>query len=381
MRIEEHEWQTCREQLTAGFERKAPTMSTATTPKLKTSAMIASFADPGQKTSSAPFGHALVKAAQENDKIVGLTADLGKYTDMHIFAQAFPERFFQMGMAEQLLFGAAAGLAETGLVPFASTYSVFAARRAYDFLCLDAAEPNLNVNIVGGLPGLTTGYGPSHQATEDMAIFRGMPNLTIVDPCDSIDIEQAVPQLAASDGPTYLRLLRGNVPTVLDEYDYTLRTRQGQGPARRQRRRLRLQRADDHAGAAGRRAAGGTQRGRRRRPRPHDQAVRRRDGPRRAEHRPPRGHAGEPHRGGRPVRDCRLGRRHAPDWASGWCRWRCRTSSSTPAPCPPCTRGTGCPCSGSSPRCSPNSAEDRARDRQLPVPRRCAVPSLLTHQM
>ena len=191
------------------------------TPKLKTSAMIASFADPGQKTTSAPFGHALVKAAAENDRIVGLTADLGKYTDMHIFAAAYPERFFQMGMAEQLLLGAAAGFAETGLVPFASTYSVFATRRAYDFLALDAAEPNLNVNVVGGLPGLTTGYGPSHQATEDIAIFRGMPNLTIVDPCDSIDIEQAVPQLAADEGPSYLRLLRGNVPTVLDEYDYT----------------------------------------------------------------------------------------------------------------------------------------------------------------
>jgi transketolase len=188
--------------------------------KLKTSAMIASFADPGQKTTPAPFGHALVEAARRDDRIVGLTADLGKYTDMHIFAQAFPDRFFQMGMAEQLLFGAAAGMAETGLVPFASTYSVFAARRAYDFICLDIAEPNLNVNVVGGLPGLTTGYGPSHQATEDVAIFRGMPNLTIVDPCDSVDIEQAVPQLAEHPGPTYLRLLRGNVPTVLDEYDY-----------------------------------------------------------------------------------------------------------------------------------------------------------------
>src|SRR4029453_7401468 len=107
------------------------------------------------------------------------------------------------------------------LVPFPSPSSGFGARGAYDFLCLDIAEPNLNVNIIGGLPGLTTGYGPSHQATEDMAIFRGMPNLTIVDPCDSVDIEQAVPQLAASDGPSYLRLLRGNVPTVLDEYDYT----------------------------------------------------------------------------------------------------------------------------------------------------------------
>jgi transketolase len=187
---------------------------------LKTSAMIASFADPGQKTTPAPFGHALVQAARADERIVGMTADLGKYTDMHIFAREHPARFFQMGMAEQLLFGAAAGMAETGLVPFASTYSVFAARRAYDFICLDIAEPNLNVNVVGGLPGLTTGYGPSHQATEDIAIFRGMPNLTIVDPCDSVDIEQAVPQLAAHAGPTYLRLLRGNVPTVLDEYDY-----------------------------------------------------------------------------------------------------------------------------------------------------------------
>src|SRR5215212_7318351 len=187
---------------------------------LRTSAMIASFADPGQRTTPAPFGHALVAAAQADDRIVGLTADLGKYTDMHIFAKEFPQRYFQMGMAEQLLFGAAAGMAETGLVPFASTYSVFATRRAYDFICLDIAEPGLNVNIVGGLPGLTTGYGPSHQATEDVAIFRGIPGLTIVDPCDSVDIAQAVPQLADHDGPTYLRLLRGQVPTVLDEYGY-----------------------------------------------------------------------------------------------------------------------------------------------------------------
>lgn len=195
-------------------------MST-TTPKLKTSAMIASFADPGQKTAPAPFGHALADLAEHDERVVGLSADLAKYTDMHIFRDRHPERFFQMGMAEQLLFGAAAGMAEVGLVPFASTYSVFAARRAYDFVCLDIAEPNLNVNVVGGLPGLTTGYGPSHQATEDVAIFRGMPNLTIVDPCDSVDIAAAVPQLAAHDGPTYLRLLRGNVPTVLDEYGYT----------------------------------------------------------------------------------------------------------------------------------------------------------------
>ena len=188
--------------------------------RLTTSAVIASFADPGQRTTSAPFGHALAALAAERPEIVGLSADLAKYTDMHIFRQAHPERFFQMGMAEQAMLGAAAGLAEVGLVPFASTYSVFATRRAYDFICLDIAEPNLNVNVVGALPGLTTGYGPSHQATEDLAILRGCPNLTIVDPCDAVDIEQAVPQLAAHPGPTYLRLLRGAVPAVLDEYDY-----------------------------------------------------------------------------------------------------------------------------------------------------------------
>ena len=125
----------------------------------KTSAMIASIADPDQRTASAPFGHALAALADENPAIVGLSADLAKYTDMHVFARQHPERFFQMGMAEQVMLGAAAGMAETGLIPFASTYSVFATRRAYDFLCLDIAEPNLNVNVVGALPGLTTGYG------------------------------------------------------------------------------------------------------------------------------------------------------------------------------------------------------------------------------
>ena len=195
-------------------------MSETTPRKLTTSAMIASFVDEGQRTTSAPFGHALSRLADERPEIVGLSADLAKYTDMHIFRDTHPNRFFQMGMAEQAMLGAAAGMAEVGLVPFASTYAVFATRRAYDFLCLDIAEPGLNVNVVGGLPGLTTGYGPSHQATEDLAILRGMPNLTIVDPCDSVDIEQAVPALAVTPGPTYMRLLRGAVPTVLDEYDY-----------------------------------------------------------------------------------------------------------------------------------------------------------------
>ncbi|MGR7921433.1 MULTISPECIES: transketolase family protein [Zobellella] len=188
--------------------------------RLKTSAMIASIAEEGQKTAPAPFGHALSQLAETNPNVVGLTADLAKYTDLHIFAQRYPERFYQMGMAEQLLMSAAAGLAREGALPFATTYAVFASRRAYDFICMAIAEENLNVKIACALPGLTTGYGPSHQATDDIAIFRAMPNLTIVDPCDALDVEQAVPAIAEHQGPVYMRLPRGNVPLVLDEYDY-----------------------------------------------------------------------------------------------------------------------------------------------------------------
>jgi transketolase len=98
---------------------------------------------------------------------------------------------------------------------------VFATRRAYDFIHQVIAEENLNVKICAALPGLTTGYGPSHQATEDIALMRGIPGLTIVDPCDALDTEQAVAAIAAHNGPVYMRLLRGKVPVVLDDYDYT----------------------------------------------------------------------------------------------------------------------------------------------------------------
>ncbi|QDQ86865.1 transketolase family protein [Alcaligenaceae bacterium SJ-26] len=189
-------------------------------PRLKTSAMIASIAGENQRTESAPFGHALVELAQQRPDIVGMTADLAKYTDLHIFAQAYPERFFQMGMAEQLLMGAAGGMAKEGFTPFVTTYAVFASRRAYDFIHQVIAEEHLDVKIACALPGLTTGYGPSHQATEDIAIFRGVPGLAIIDPCDALDTRQAVAAMAAHKGPVYMRLLRGKVPLVLDEYDY-----------------------------------------------------------------------------------------------------------------------------------------------------------------
>lgn len=190
-------------------------------PRLTTSAMIASIAGEGQRTRSAPFGHALVELAQARPDIVGLTADLGKYTDLHIFREAFPDRCYQMGMAEQVMFGAASGLAAEGFTPFATTYAVFASRRAYDFIHQAIAEEDRNVKIVCALPGLTSGYGPSHQATEDLAMMRAMPNMTVIDPCDALDIEQAVPAIAAHQGPVYMRLLRGQVPLVLDDYEYS----------------------------------------------------------------------------------------------------------------------------------------------------------------
>jgi transketolase len=186
-------------------------------PKLTTSAMIASIASADQRVKAAPFGKALVDLAATRPDVVGMTADLAKYTDLHLFAQAYPDRFFQMGMAEQLLMAAAGGMAKEGLIPFATTYAVFGTRRAYDFIHQVIAEENLNVKICCALPGLTTGYGPSHQATDDLAMMRAIPGLTIVDPCDALDTEQAVAQIAAHQGPVYMRLLRGNVPLVLDE--------------------------------------------------------------------------------------------------------------------------------------------------------------------
>jgi len=189
-------------------------------PRLKTSAMIASIAGEGQRVKAAPFGKAMVELGRNRPEVVGMTADLAKYTDLHLFANEYPERFFQMGMAEQLLMAAAGGMAKEGFIPFATTYAVFGTRRAFDFVHQVIAEENLNVKMCCALPGLTTGYGPSHQATEDLALMRGIPGLTIIDPCDALDVEQAVPQMADHQGPVYMRLPRGNVPMVLDEYDY-----------------------------------------------------------------------------------------------------------------------------------------------------------------
>ena len=168
----------------------------------------------------APFGRALVEAARSHPEIVGLTADLGKYTDILPFREAHPGRFFNVGMAEQNLVAVAAGLARTGCIPFATTYGVFATRRAYDFIAIACAHSRLNVKIIAGLPGVTTGYGGTHQAIEDTALMRMVPGLVVIDPCDATDIVQATAAIADHQGPVYMRLLRGQVPVVLDPRHY-----------------------------------------------------------------------------------------------------------------------------------------------------------------
>ena len=171
-------------------------------------------------TMDAPFGHALTEIARDREDIVALTADLGKYTDILPFRDAFPDRFFNVGMAEQNLVAVAAGLAHVGDTPFATTYGVFASRRAYDYVAIALAHARQNVKIVAGLPGLTTGYGGTHQAIEDLALMRMIPGLVVIDPCDATDIAAATRAAAEHDGPVYMRLLRGKVPVVLDPARY-----------------------------------------------------------------------------------------------------------------------------------------------------------------
>jgi transketolase len=174
----------------------------------------------GRAVVEAPFGHALVALGHVRPEVVALTADLGKYTDILPFRDAFPDRFFNVGMAEQNLIAVAAGLARTGKVPFATTYGVFATRRAYDFIAIALAHSSINAKIIAGLPGLTTGYGGTHQAIEDLALMRMVPGLVVIDPCDATDIAQATAAIAEHQGPVYMRLLRGKVPVVLDPKAY-----------------------------------------------------------------------------------------------------------------------------------------------------------------
>ena len=161
------------------------------------------------------YGKALVELGQENPKIVVLDADLSKSTKTSDFAKAFPERFFNMGIAEQNLMGVAAGLSTVGKIPFASTFAVFAAGRAFEIIRNSICYPKLNVKIAATHAGLTVGEdGASHQAIEDLALMRVLPNMQVFVPADAAQTRAIVRKAAEIEGPVYIRLGRSGVPEV-----------------------------------------------------------------------------------------------------------------------------------------------------------------------
>ncbi len=154
------------------------------------------------------YGDALVGAARRDSRIVCLSADLRGSTETDRFAAELPERHVEAGIAEANMIGMAAGMARCGDVPFAHSFSVFVTRRCYDQIAMQVAYPKLPVKIVGFLPGLTTALGVSHQAIDDIALMRALPNMTVVEPSGPEQLASAVEAALAVDGPVYLRLKR-----------------------------------------------------------------------------------------------------------------------------------------------------------------------------
>lgn len=163
------------------------------------------------------FGEALVALGHENPNVVALDADLAPATKFSAFAAAFPDRFFQVGVAEQNMAGVAAGLATVGFIPFVSTFACFASCRIADQVRTSIAQPGLNVKLIGPYSGLLTGQtGKTHQAIEDIALYRGMPGITIIAPADGRETTLATRAIADFPGPVYLRLTRDPAPVIID---------------------------------------------------------------------------------------------------------------------------------------------------------------------
>ena len=173
--------------------------------------------EPPFKTVLKPYGQALLALARERRNIVCLGGDLTRQTETDLFRDQIPERFFNVGMAEANMIGIAGGLARAGHVVFANTFGVFCTRRCYDQIAMAVAYPRLNVKIVGFMPGLSSPGGPSHQAIEDVALMRALPNMTVVDPADATEVRQAVTAIADLPGPVYLRLKRGEIPAIFGD--------------------------------------------------------------------------------------------------------------------------------------------------------------------
>jgi len=164
------------------------------------------------------YGKALVELGKENPDIVVLDADLSRSTMTHYFANQFPERFFNCGIAEQNLMGISAGLAASGKIPIASTFAVFAPGRCFDQMRVSIAQQHLNVKIVATHGGITVGEdGMSHQAIEDLSLACSLPGMTVIVPADAIETAQALRAAVAYNGPVYIRLCRPEVPIINDE--------------------------------------------------------------------------------------------------------------------------------------------------------------------
>lgn len=161
-----------------------------------------------------PHAVNLVRFAAARKELLVLSADLTSSCEANDFRDAFPERFFSLGMAEQNMIGFAAGLAREGFVPYVHTFAVFICRRAFDQVAMSAAYPNLRVRLVGFLPGITTPGGVTHQAIDDVALMRAVPNMTVLECGDATDVETVLDAAHGVDGPVYLRMLRGEVPRL-----------------------------------------------------------------------------------------------------------------------------------------------------------------------
>lgn len=173
--------------------------------------------EPPYRTVLKPYGAALLDLARRRPEVICLGADLTRQTETDLFRDQLGGRFINAGMAEANMIGIAGGLARAGHVVFVNTFGVFCTRRCYDQIAMAVAYPNLNVKIVGFMPGLSSPGGPSHQAIEDVALMRALPNMTVVEPADAVETRQIVEAIADHPGPVYLRLKRGEIPEIFEE--------------------------------------------------------------------------------------------------------------------------------------------------------------------
>lgn len=171
-----------------------------------------------KRSTREAFGKALLELGKENKNVVALDADLSASTQTKLFAKEFPDRFFDVGIAEQNLIDTAAGLSATGKIPFAATFAVFASGRTYDQVRNTVCYSNFNVKIIGTHGGITVGEdGATHQALEDISLMSNLPNMTVIVPSDYAETFAAVKYAAEHDGPFYIRVARANLPDVFED--------------------------------------------------------------------------------------------------------------------------------------------------------------------